>query len=184
MEDKEEEENANGRLKRLRNSCLYVSYMLGHLFLGVTRLVFFPVSKHFLSVLSSVTAYRSISLLHPQNLRVKIIFFSKIWSAYLLFIVVSGQIWDLQPIAMSNPSSPFSPVHTYKRNIGARIWDFWAGTLVGKSCVGIFRTLERISSMEKKRIVNARDEFWNPLRFKRFLPPNQFLARNRIFLYL
>ena len=76
----------------------------------------------------------------------------KSWWAYLLFIVVSGQIWDLQPIAMSNPSSPFSPVHTYKRNIGARIWDFWAGTLVGKSCVGIFRTLERISSMEKKRI--------------------------------
>ena len=38
--------------------------------------------------------------------------------AYLLFIVVSGQIWDLQPIAMSNPSSPFSPVHTYKTSDG------------------------------------------------------------------
>ena len=36
----------------------------------------------------------------------------------LLFIVVSGQIWDLQPIAMSNPSSPFSPVHTYKTSDG------------------------------------------------------------------
>ena len=56
--------------------------------------------------------------------RVKIIFFSKIWSAYLLFIVVSGQIWDLQPIAMSNPSSPFSPVHTYKRTIGWRFYDW------------------------------------------------------------
>ena len=39
-------------------------------------------------------------------------------SSYLLFIVVSGQIWDLQPIAMSNPSSPFSPVHTYKTSDG------------------------------------------------------------------
>ena len=85
--------------------------------------------------------------------RVKIIFFSKIWSAYLLFIVVSGQIWDLQPIAMSNPSSPFSPVHTYKRTIGWRFYD-------GKD-------------RNRRTSLNTCE----------FLP-NQFLARNRIFLYL
>ena len=45
-------------------------------------------------------------------------FILKLFPAYLLFIVVSGQIWDLQPIAMSNPSSPFSPVHTYKTSDG------------------------------------------------------------------